>query len=72
MIIKNQYSIKYLDLDRKTMRILMQRLPLDINTFSELRAFNYLYVDKTKYLYNIITGGRRFFYLDRVDLVNLS
>lgn len=39
----------------------MQKLPIDISTFSELRRLNYLYVDKTKYLYDMITGGRRYF-----------
>src|SRR4029077_2666903 len=40
---------------------MLQRLPLDINTFRELRESKYLYVDKTKYAYDLITGGRRFF-----------
>jgi hypothetical protein len=39
----------------------MRKLPLDISTFSELRTSNYLYVDKTQHMYNMITGGRRFF-----------
>ncbi len=39
----------------------MKKLPLDISTFSELRELNYLYVDKTEYMYNLITGGRRYF-----------
>lgn len=39
----------------------MQKLPVDISTFSELRVSNYLYVDKTQYAYNLITGGRRYF-----------
>ena len=39
----------------------MLKLPLDISTFSELRTSNYLYVDKTEYIYKMITGGRRFF-----------
>lgn len=39
----------------------MQKLPVDISTFSELRKSNYLYVDKTEYVYKLITGGRRFF-----------
>lgn len=43
-------------------RILMlPKLPLDLSTFSELRKQNYLYIDKTKYAYDLITGGRRFF-----------
>jgi hypothetical protein len=40
---------------------MLQRLPLDLSTFSELRIDNYLYVDKTKYAYDLITKGRRFF-----------
>src|SRR5579871_6083147 len=39
----------------------MQKLPLDISSFSELKALNYLYIDKTEYMYNMITGGRRYF-----------
>lgn len=39
----------------------MKRLPVDVSTFSELRAHNYVYVDKTNYLYSLITGGRRYF-----------
>lgn len=39
----------------------MLRLPLDLSTFSALRASNYLYVDKTRYAYDLITGGRRYF-----------
>ena len=39
----------------------MKKLPLDISSFGEMRRLNYLYVDKTKYAYNLITGGRRFF-----------
>lgn len=39
----------------------MRRLPVDISTFSELRLSDYVYVDKTKYLYDMITGGRRYF-----------
>jgi PAS domain-containing protein len=39
----------------------MQRLPLDLSTFSTLRKENYLYVDKTQHAYNLITKGRRYF-----------
>jgi len=41
--------------------VMLKKLPLDIQTFRELRESNYLYVDKTEYAYNLITGGRRFF-----------
>jgi len=40
---------------------MLARLPVDLSTFSELRKQNYLYIDKTKYAYDLITGGRRFF-----------
>lgn len=40
---------------------LLSKLPLDLSTFSELRKQKYLYVDKTKYAYDLIMGGRRFF-----------
>lgn len=40
---------------------MIRKLPLDISTFSELRLSNYVYVDKTEYMYRMITGGRRFF-----------
>ncbi len=39
----------------------MQRLPVDISTFSELRHLNCVYVDKTEYMYQMITTGRRYF-----------
>lgn len=40
---------------------MLAKLPVDLSTFSELRKQKYLYVDKTKYAYDLITGGRRFF-----------
>jgi len=39
----------------------LQKLPLGISTFSEIRNDGYLYVDKTKDAYNLITQGRRYF-----------
>ena len=42
-------------------KLKLQKLPLDLSTFKELRESNYLYVDKTQYAYDLITGGRRFF-----------
>lgn len=40
---------------------MLRRLPVDTSTFSRLRQLNYVYVDKTEYIYNIIKGGHRFF-----------
>lgn len=40
---------------------MLPRLPLDLSTFAILRKSNYVYIDKTKYAYTIITGGRRYF-----------
>lgn len=39
----------------------LPKLPLDLSTFAKLRESNYLYVDKTNYIYDLITGGRRYF-----------
>src|SRR5690348_15908606 len=39
----------------------MQRLPVDISTFSKIKELNCLYVDKTKYMYQMITEGTRYF-----------
>ena len=39
----------------------LKKLPLGISTFSTIRNDNYLYVDKTKDIYNLITQGRRYF-----------
>src|SRR5581483_5437151 len=39
----------------------MQRLPVDISTFSKIRNLNCLYVDKTEYIYTMITRGQRYF-----------
>lgn len=39
----------------------MQRLPIDISTFARIRELNCLYVDKTEYMYKMITQGQRYF-----------
>ncbi|MGA1870338.1 MAG: AAA family ATPase [bacterium] len=39
----------------------MQKLPLGIQTFSEIITENYLYVDKTQYIYSLITSGKVYF-----------
>ena len=42
-------------------KLKLQKLPLGLSTFQKLREENCLYVDKTKYAYDLITGGYRFF-----------
>ena len=39
----------------------MQKLPIGTQSFSILRNNNYLYVDKTKYIYKMIEDGRVYF-----------
>jgi Predicted AAA-ATPase len=46
----------------------LQKLPVDISTFSELRTANYLYVDKTQHAYNLITGGKALFFVTPTPL----
>lgn len=40
----------------------MQKLPLGIQTFSEIRNQNYLYVDKTEGIFRMIDSGKYFFF----------
>jgi len=39
----------------------MQDLPLGLETFSTLRENDYLYVDKTKYIFKLLKPGKRYF-----------
>src|ERR1700721_1412746 len=39
----------------------MKRLPVDISTFARIRELDSLYVDKTEYMYQMITRGERYF-----------
>jgi len=39
----------------------MKRLPIDISSFKMLIENNYLYIDKTQYIYKAITTGRYYF-----------
>jgi predicted AAA-ATPase/PD-(D/E)XK nuclease superfamily protein len=40
---------------------MLSRLPLDLSSFRTLRNEGYVYVDKTKYAYDLIMQGRRYF-----------
>jgi hypothetical protein len=39
----------------------MKKLPVDISTFSTMIEQDYIYIDKTKLIYNLITQGRYYF-----------
>jgi hypothetical protein len=39
----------------------MKRYPIGIQDFSELREGNYLYVDKTQQMYELLSNGKYFF-----------
>lgn len=39
----------------------MKKLPIGIQTFEEIINGGYLYVDKTKQIYDIVTGGKTYF-----------
>lgn len=42
-----------------------KRLPIGIQTFSKLVEDNYLYVDKTNYIYRLLTEGGQYYFLSR-------
>ena len=39
----------------------MKKLPIGIQTFSEIREDNYIYIDKTKHIYDLIESGKYYF-----------
>jgi hypothetical protein len=39
----------------------LQKLPIGIQSFEQLRTDNYLYVDKTEHVYNLATNGTAYF-----------
>ncbi|MCK5056195.1 MAG: ATP-binding protein [Candidatus Aminicenantes bacterium] len=43
----------------------MKKLPVGVQTFSEMIGENYLYVDKTKYIYNLFADGGKYYFLSR-------
>jgi len=40
-------------------------LPIDLSTFSIMITGNYLYIDKTQYIYNLFNSGARYYFLSR-------
>ena len=43
----------------------LKNLPIGIQTFKDIIDGNYLYIDKTKYLYNLIDGTKGVYFLSR-------
>ncbi|MDR1243709.1 MAG: AAA family ATPase, partial [Endomicrobium sp.] len=39
----------------------MKKLPIGTQTFEKLRTDNYVYVDKTEHVYNLINNGSVYF-----------
>ena len=39
----------------------MKKLPIDVSTFETLITNDYIYVDKTEIIHNLITTGRYYF-----------
>jgi hypothetical protein len=48
----------------------MKKLSIGIQTFSELIEDNYIYVDKTRIIHEMITTGKYYFYLVHAVLEN--
>ena len=43
----------------------IKKLPIGIQTFSDIIEQNYLYIDKTKDIYNLISKGGKYFFISR-------
>ena len=41
----------------------MKKLPIGIQTFTEIITKDYLYIDKTKEAYKLIESGTKFYFL---------
>ena len=39
----------------------MKKIPIDVSDFRILRKDDYIYVDKTQYIYDLIANGRLYF-----------
>ncbi|MCX8144666.1 MAG: AAA family ATPase, partial [Bacteroidia bacterium] len=39
----------------------MRKLPIGIQSFENIRKDNYIYVDKTNYIYDLLNSGKYFF-----------
>ncbi|CDK30909.1 ATP-binding protein [Candidatus Babela massiliensis] len=44
---------------------MLKKLPIDVSSFEIMIKDNYLYIDKTQYIYNIFIEGSRFYFLSR-------
>lgn len=40
---------------------MLKRLPVDVSNFAEIITDNYLYIDKTEQIYNLVTQGKYYF-----------
>src|SRR5436189_5302783 len=43
----------------------MKYLSTDVSSFSIMMTGNYIYVDKTEYIYNLFSGGTRLYFFSR-------
>jgi len=43
----------------------MKELPVDVSSFSRMRSRNFIYIDKTEYIYNLFSGGAQYYFLSR-------
>ena len=43
----------------------MKKLPIGIQSFEKLRDGNYVYVDKTRFVYDLAHSGGNYFFLSR-------
>ncbi|MCX5922360.1 MAG: AAA family ATPase [Candidatus Dependentiae bacterium] len=44
---------------------MLRSLPTDVSSFKTLRTGDYTYVDKTEHMYNLFSGGSRYYFLSR-------
>ncbi len=62
----NAYLCRQIKANGKKTQIMAQKYyPIGIQTFSEIITKNYLYIDKTEYVYNMTHFGKKYIFLGR-------
>ena len=43
----------------------IRKYPVGMQTFADIRKYNYIYVDKTKYIVDMMRNGSKYLFLSR-------
>ena len=55
------HNVSWYDIKERVMHMNRRKLPIGIQSFEKIRTNDYVYVDKTEYLYNLVQNGDSYF-----------